>query len=78
MGIAIQDLALNEKVKELNVLYLTKQEGNKTLERVIMRMKDNTGAAIEGVEFMWDLTTPRSKSKRREKLKGTLAQQLAK
>ena len=52
VGIAIQDLASSKKVKGLDVLYLTKKKGDKTLESVIMRMRDNTRAAIEVGEFI--------------------------
>ena len=78
MGIAIQDLASSKEVKGLDVLYLTKEVKDKTLERVVMRMRNNKGAAVAGGEFTWDLTTPKSKTKRKEKLEGTPAQQLAK
>ena len=61
----------------LDVLHLTKKEGDKTLERGILRVKDNTGASAMGGVSIWDLTTLRSKAKRKEKLEGTLAQQLA-
>ena len=76
-GIAIQDLASCEEVKGVDVLHLTKEEGDQTLKRVFIRVKDNNGAAVTGGEYMWDLTTPKSKSKRREKLAGIPAQQLA-
>ena len=51
MGIAIQNLVSSENARRLYVLYLTKEVEDKTLERVIMRMKDNTGALVEGGEF---------------------------
>ena len=77
MGIAIQDLASSQDVKGLDILHLTKEAEDKTLERVTMRMKDDAGAFVEGGEFTWDLTTPKSKTKGKKKLEGTPAQQLA-
>ena len=77
MGITIQDLASSEEVRGLDILHLTKEVEDKTLERIIMRIKDDTRAFVGGGEFTWDLTTTRSKS-RKEKLEGTPAQQLAK
>ena len=76
-GIAIQDLVSYEEVKGVDVLHLTKEEGDQTLERFIIRIKDNNRAAVTGGEYTWDLKTPKSKSKRREKLMGTPAQHLA-
>ena len=35
-GIAIQDFAMSEKEKEVDVPHLIKQEGDKTLEKVII------------------------------------------
>ena len=78
MGIAIQDLALSKDVKGLDVLYLNKEVADMTLERVIMRIRNNTGALVAGGEFTWDLMTPRLKTKRKEKLEGTPTQPLAK
>ena len=49
--IAIQDMASNVVVKQLDVLHWTKEEGDKALERVIIRIKDNTKALIVEVEF---------------------------
>ena len=63
-------------MKGLDVLHLTKEEEDKTLKRIIMRIKDNTKALVVGGEFTWDLTTLRSKLKKKEKLEGILAQQL--
>ena len=51
-SIAIQDLALNKDVKGVDMLYLTKEKADKTVERVIMRMKGNCGASVEGGEFI--------------------------
>ena len=76
-SIAIQDLASYEEVKEVDILHLTKEEEDKTLERIIIRVKDNNRAAATGGEYTWDLTTARSKLRRREKLTGTPAQHLA-
>ena len=73
-SIAIQDLALNKDMKGLNIIDLTKETGVKTLERIILRIKDNTRASVVGGEFSWNLTTPKLKLKRREKLVATLAQ----
>ena len=42
-GIGIQNIMLNKEVKGLDILYLTKEEADKTLQRIIIRMKDNTG-----------------------------------
>ena len=78
MGIAIQELVSSENVRGLDMLYLTKQTEEKTLERVIIRMKNNMGVSIVAGEFTWDITTSRSKSKRSKKMEGTLAQQVAK
>ena len=77
-SIAIQDLASCEEVKGVDIVHLTKEEADKTLERIIIRVKDNNGASVTGGEYTWDLTTPKSKLKRREKLGETPAQQLAK
>lgn len=51
-GITIQDLALCKKINSLDVLHLTMEKGDKTLERVIMRMRNYTRAVIEVGEFM--------------------------
>ena len=51
MGIAIQDLASSREAEGLDVSHLIKEVGDKTLERVILRVKDNTGASAEGGEF---------------------------
>ena len=53
-GITIQDLVSRKDVVELDILHLTKEEEGKNLERVIMRMKDNSGASITGGEFTWE------------------------
>ena len=50
-GIAIQDLASSENVEVLDILHLTKKVEDKTLERVIMKMKDKTEALVAGGEF---------------------------
>ena len=76
-SIPIQDLAACKEVKGTDVLHLTEKEGDRTLERVIIKVKDNNGGLVTGGEYMWELTTSSSKSKRREKLTGTLEQQLA-
>ena len=76
-SIAIQDLASCEEVQGVDVLHLTKEEEDGTLERVIIRVKDNNEASVTGGEYMWDLTTHKSKSKKRKRLMGMLAQQLA-
>ena len=78
MGITIQDLASSEDTNWLDMLHLTKEGEDKTLERVIIRIKDENTALVKGGEFTSDLTTLRSKAKRKKKLEGTLAQQLAK
>ena len=78
MGIAIQDLASSKAVKGLDIIHLTKEEEDKTVKRVVMRMKDNGRASVVREEFTWDLTTTKTKSKQKEKLEGTPAQQLAK
>ena len=77
VGIAIQDLGSYEEVKGVDVLHLTKEEEDKTLENIIIRVKYKNEASVIGGEYTWDLTTPRSKAKRKEKLTGTLPQQLA-
>ena len=64
-SIAIQDLASCEEVKDVDILHLTKVEGNQTLEWIIIRVKDNDGASVTGGECTWELTTPKSKSKKR-------------
>lgn len=71
ISIAIQDLATNQKVKGLDILHLTKEVEDKSLERIIMRIKDNTGASVAGGEFRWDRTIPKSKTKRKVKMEGT-------
>ena len=75
-GIAIQDLAFSEWVKGVDILHLTKEEEDKTLDRVIIRVKDNNGASVTGGKYTYDSTTPRSKSKKRKKLMGRPAQEL--
>ena len=56
---------------------MTKKKTDVSLERIIMRFKDSMGALVRGREFAWELTTLWSKWKRKERLKGTPAQQLA-
>ena len=75
-SIAMQDPASYKEVKGVDILYLTKVERDRTLERIIIRIKDNDGALVTGVEYTWNLTTPRSKSKRQKRPTGTLVQQL--
>ena len=60
-------------MKGLDVFHLTKEVGEKTLESVIMRMKDDTGTSVVGGEFTWDLITPRSKLRSKGKMEGTPA-----
>ena len=76
-SIAIQDLASSKEVIGLDILYLTKERGDKTLERIIMRLQDDSWASVTGGEFAWDLTTLRSKSKKKKKLEEMQTQQLA-
>ena len=66
-----------EEVKWLDILHFIKEVEGKSLERVIMRVKDNTRASVVRGEFTWELTTHRSKSKKNKIGDGTLAQQLA-
>lgn len=66
MGIAIQDLASSDNVRGVDILHFTKEKGDSTLKRVIMRMKDNAGALVVEREFTWHLTTPKSKLRRRK------------
>ena len=75
--ISIQDLASSEEVKGVDVLHLTKEEEDKTLERMIIRIKYNKVASVTGGEYTWDLITTRLKVKRGKKLPGTPEQQLA-
>lgn len=72
-AIAIQDLVSNEEAKNVDILYLTKEEEERTLERVIVRVKDHTGAASLVGEFTGELSIPKPMSKRKERLEGTLA-----
>lgn len=51
-GITIQDVAFSEDAERVDILHLTKEEGDKTLERIIMRVKDNTEASVTGGEFI--------------------------
>ena len=51
MGITIQDLGSSEDMKGLNILHLTKEAGDKTIERIIIRMKDEFRAFVEVGEF---------------------------
>ena len=44
-------MALSEEVKEPGLLYVTKKDGKKTLERVIMRSKDKIGVLVMEGEF---------------------------
>ena len=74
MSIAIQVLVISKETEGLDFVYLTKEEEDKTLERVIMRIRDNNRVFVEAGEFTWDLTILRSKPKRKEKQKGTPAQ----
>ena len=50
-GIAIQCLASCKNAKELDILYLIKEEGDTTLERIIKCMKGNTEANAKGEEY---------------------------
>ena len=61
VGIAIQELTSSEDVEGLDILHLTKEKGDKTMDIVMMRMRDNIGISVEGREFIWDLTTLKSK-----------------
>ena len=72
-GIPIQDLGFSEDMVVVDIVHLTEEEGDRTLERVIIRVKDDTGDTVLRGEYTWDLTTSRSKSKRKEKLEGTPA-----
>ena len=71
-------MALSEDVKVVDIPHLTKEKGDITLERVIMRLKDDTRASVKGGEFTSDLTTLSWQSKRKKKLEGTVAEQVAK
>ena len=51
-GITIQELTLSEDVEGLDILHLTKEKGDKTMDIVMMRMRDNIGASVEGREFI--------------------------
>ena len=48
-----------------------------TLERVIISVKDNDGALVIGAEYTCDLTTTRSRLKKKEKLTRIPALKLA-
>ena len=61
-GITIQNLSSSKNVEGVDILHLTKEKGDNTLERIIMRVKDNARASATGGEFIWNVTTPRLKS----------------
>ena len=50
-GITIQDLALSNDARGLDVIHLTKEEKDKTLGRIILRPRNNTGALAVGAVF---------------------------
>ena len=55
---------------------MTKDTEAKTLERVIIRMKDNSKTSVVGREFTSELTTTRPKLKKKKMVVETQVQQL--
>lgn len=64
-------------MKALDVWHLTKDVEDKTWERVILRMNNNTVVSVVGGEFSCEITTNKSQSKRKGKLEKTAVQQPA-
>ena len=55
-SITIQNLVLSKDMKRLDDIYLTKEEGDMILEKVIMRPKDVIRAIASRGKFAWKLT----------------------